>query len=526
MSSTADSAKSNGKTKRSARKEMGPYGHVGKLVDELDDRLGVAKGGRVFLDKIFPDHWSFMLGEISLYSFIVLIATGIFLSLYFVPSTNQVVYHGSYRPLDGQWVSEAYRSTVNISFDVRGGLLVRQMHHWAADIFTGSIIVHMARIFFTGAFRKPRELNWTIGIIMLILAIFEGFIGYSLPDDLISGTGLRIGYSIAESIPLVGSYLVSFLWGGRFPGNIIIPRFYIIHVLIIPLILLGLITVHLGLLVRQKHTQFPGEGRTEDNVVGSPMFPTFMAKTTGFLFMVAAASALLGAFAQINPIWQFGSYDASKISYAVQPDWYMGWLDGALRIMPSWEFAGAGHTIPLEVFLPAVVFPGLIFTICLLWPALESRWTGDNELHNLLDRPRNRPKRTAAGAAMIGLLFTLFAASSTDVLANFFHVSLNATLWFFRIAVFVVPVVAGLVAFQLSKEMQGVHGIGKRKRPVIVRRSVDGEYSTVPAAPRPDDVHSELGPEPVPERIDIAPLTTNGPSVPETSPTGVRQVSR
>ena len=179
----------------------------------------MAKGGRVFLDKIFPDHWSFMLGEIALYSFVVLLATGVFLSLYFVPSTQQVIYHGSYKPLDGQRVSEAYRSTVNISFDVRGGLLMRQMHHWAADIFIGSIVVHMARIFFTGAFRKPRELNWIIGITMLILAILEGFIGYSLPDDLISGTGLRIGYSIAESIPLVGSYLVTFLWGGQFPGT-------------------------------------------------------------------------------------------------------------------------------------------------------------------------------------------------------------------------------------------------------------------------------------------------------------------
>ena len=275
------------KTKRSTKAAMGPFGQVGKIVDELDDRLGVAKGGRVFLDKIFPDHWSFMLGEISLYSFVVLLATGVFLSLYFVPSTQQVIYHGSYKPLDGQWVSEAYRSTVGISFDVRGGLLIRQMHHWAADIFTGSIIVHMARIFFTGAFRKPRELNWLIGITMLILAILEGFIGYSLPDDLISGTGLRIGYSIAESIPLVGSYLVTFLWGGQFPGTgIIIPRFFIIHVLIIPLVLIGLLSAHLGLLVRQKHTQFAGEGRTEHNVVGSPMFPTFMAKTTGFLFMV------------------------------------------------------------------------------------------------------------------------------------------------------------------------------------------------------------------------------------------------
>ncbi len=361
---------------------------------------------------------------------------------------------------------------------------------------------------------------------MLILAIFEGFIGYSLPDDLISGTGLRIGYSIAESMPLVGSYLVSFLWGGRFPGDIIIPRFFIIHVLIIPLVLLGLISVHLGLLVRQKHTQFAGEGRTEHNVVGSPMFPTFMAKTTGFLFMVTAATALLGALAQINPIWQFGSYDASKISYAVQPDWYMGWLDGALRIMPSWELTGVGHTIPLEVFLPAVVFPGLIFTICFIWPALERRMTGDVAMHNLLDRPRDRPKRTAAGVAMFALLFTLFAASSTDVLANFFHVSLNAVLWFFRIATVVVPIIAGLVAYQLCREMQGVHGIGKRKRAVIVQRSAEGEYTTVPTPPRPDDERAELDPEPVPVRIDIEPLGNGGPLMPESSPTGVRQVTR
>ncbi len=516
------------KTKRSTRAARGPYGQVGKIVDELDDRLGIAKGGRIFLDKIFPDHWSFMLGEIALYSFVVIIATGIFLSLYFVPSATQVLYHGSYAPLRGQRVSEAYQSTVNISFSVRGGLLIRQMHHWAADIFIGAIIVHMARIFFTGAFRKPRELNWSIGIIMLVLAVLEGFIGYSLPDDLISGTGLRIGYSIAESQPFIGSYMVSFLWGGQFPGNgSIIPRLFIVHVLLIPLLLLGLIGAHLTLLVRQKHTQFAGEGRTENNVVGSPMFPTFMAKTTGFLFMVTGVTALLGALAQINPIWQFGSYDPSKISYAVQPDWYMGMLDGALRIMPSWEFAGWGHTVPLEVFLPAVVFPTLLITLWLLYPGLERRFTGDHEMHNLLDRPRDRPKRTAAGVAMFTFMFVLFCASSTDVLANFFHVSLNVTLWFFRFAIFVIPAIAAAVTYQLCKEMQGVHGVGKRKRAVIVRRSADGSYSTVPTAPRPDDEHVELDPEPVPDRIDIEPLEVNGEvTLPEPSPTGVRQVTR
>ena len=514
---------------RTRREQMAPYGRYGRVrqaVEELDDRLGIAKGGRTFLDKIFPDHWSFMLGEIALYSFVILVATGIFLTLYFDPSQASVVYHGPYKPLDGITMSRAYESTINISFSVRAGLLMRQIHHWAADIFVGSIVVHMARIFFTGAFRKPRELNWTIGIVLLILAILNGFIGYSLPDDLISGTGIRISYSILLSIPWVGQYLALFLFGSNYPGNVIIDRFYIIHVLIIPLVIIGLVGAHLGLLVRQKHTQFPGKGRTEHNVIGSPMYPTFMAKTTGFLLMVSGVTGLLGGFAQINPIWQFGPYEPTKISYAVQPDWYMGWLDGALRIMPSWEWTGWGHTVPWEVFLPALIFPGVIFNICLAWPAIERRFTRDYVLHNLLDRPRDRPKRTAAGAAMIGLLFTVFGASSTDVLANFFHVSLNEVLWFFRVGVIVVPIVVGVVTWRICVELQHTPGAVKRKRPMVVSRTETGEYVAVPADERPGDQHVELTPEPVPVRIEESPEPVGAGSTAAGGAPGVRRVVR
>ena len=479
---------------------------IDSTLNWVDDRLGVAKGGRSFLDKIFPDHWSFMLGEIALYSFVILLGTGVFLSLYYVPSAREIIYHGSYVPLQGQHVSEAYASTVGLSFDVRSGLLMRQAHHWAADIFLGAIAVHMARVFFTGAFRKPRELNWMVGVTMLILGIVNGFLGYSLPDDLVSGTGIRIAYSIIESIPLVGSYVAFFLFGGNYPGNgVIIPRFFIIHVLIVPAILAGLLAAHLGLLVKQKHTQFPGKGKSEQNVVGSPMFPTFMAKTTGFLFMTAGVTFLLGGFAQINPIWQFGQYEPYQISYAVQPDWYMGWLDGALRIMPSWEFAGFGHTIPLEVFLPAVIFPGLIFTILLIWPGIESLWTKDRNYHNLLDRPRDRPKRTAAGAAMLALLFGVFFASSTDVMANFFQIPLIDVLWFFRFFVPLAPIVAYFLAYKVCQEMRAAEGIGKRKRAMIVERSAVGEYTAVPSPPRPGDGHEELEAIPVPTYIDTTP---------------------
>ncbi len=503
---------------RARRSAQGPYGRVGQVLNELDDRLGVAKGGRSFLDKVFPDHWSFMLGEITLYSFVILLVTGVFLTLYYVPSQALVTYRGTYLPLYGMKVTEAYASSVNLSFAVRAGLLMRQMHHWSADIFIGSAVVHLARVFFTGAFRKPRELNWTIGVTLLTLAIVNGFLGYSLPDDLVSGTGIRIAYSILLSVPLVGTYLAFFIFGGNFPGTDIIPRFFILHVLIVPGIMIALVSMHMVLLVRQKHTQFRGPGRSEDNVVGAPMFPVFMAKTTGYLLLITGVTALLSAFAQINPIWQFGPYEASRISYAVQPDWYMGFLDGALRIFPAWSFHSFGYTIPLEVTIPAVIFPGLVFGLAYAWPALERIVTKDHASHNLLDRPSQRPKRTAAGAAVFAALFMLFVASSTDVIANFFHVSLNTVLWSMRVLVLISPFVAYPIAYFIAKEMQGVHGAGKRKTVNVVTRTEQGEYVATPAPAYAEDAPEELEPTEVPTFIAEADE--------ETGPSGVRIVDR
>jgi len=507
---------SNLTTKRAKQEALGPYGKLGNAVKELDDRLGVAAGGRTFLDKIFPDHWSFMLGEIALYSFIVLLVTGIVLTFYFVPSSENVIYHGAYAPLDGTKVSQAYASAVNLSFGVRGGLLMRQMHHWACDIFVGAIVVHMARVFFTGAFRKPRETNWLVGGQLLVLAIVNGFLGYSLPDDLISGTGLRIAYSIIESIPFIGTYVAFFIFGGNFPGTAIIPRFFILHVLLIPLIILGLVSAHLGLLVKQKHTQFPGPGRSEKNVVGSPMFPVFMLKTTGFLFIVAGVTALLGAFAQINPIWQFGTYQMHNISYAVQPDWYMGWLDGAARIFPAWSFHNFGHTWPLEVFIPAVVVPGIVFNIAFAWPAIERKITKDNEIHHLLDYPRNRPKRTGAGVAMLSFLGMLFIASSTDVVANFLHVSLNGVLWAMRFLVIVSPFVGYLLGYFIAVELQKQDRPSKRKTANLVTRTAEGEYVSTAAPQYADDAHHEEVAIPVPTFVEtVKPDTSSGTRVVE-----------
>jgi len=475
------------------------------LFNWFDVRLGISGSGRKMVNKIFPDHWSFMIGEIALYSFIVLLGTGVFLTLYFVPSSKLIPYEGSYGPLRGQLVSEAFSSTLNLSFAVRGGLLMRQMHHWAANIFVGSIVVHMLRVFFTGAFRKPRELNWVIGSTMLILAIFNGFLGYSLPDDLVSGTGIRISFSIVESIPLIGSYMAFFLFGGNFPGDSIIPRFFILHVLILPAVIVGLLAAHLGMLVRQKHTQFPGGGKTQRNVVGVPMWPNFAAKSGGFMMLTVATTGFLSAAFQINPIWLYGPYVPYKVSYAVQPDWYMGWLDGALRIMPSWEIVGFGHMIP-NVFFPAILLPGITFGVLQMWPFIEAKLTHDNVDHQLLDRPRDKPKRTAFGAAVFSFYFVLFGASATDVLANYLSISLNVVLTAFRFLAIIVPLIVYPVAYKICLELRSVPTAGQRKRANVVLRSAEGGYTTVATEPRPGDVVPSIDPLPLDQDVELVPV--------------------
>ena len=372
-------------------------GAAGKAVD---DRFGPARFLARAMKKVFPDHWSFLLGEIAMYSFIILVVTGVFLTFFFKPSMNGVVYHGSYVPLRGTRMSEAYDSTLHISFDVRGGLLMRQIHHWATLTFLAAIAVHMLRNFFTGAYRKPRELNWLIGVVLFILAILNGLFGYSLPDDQLSGTGLRILAGVIESLPIIGTYLLLLLFGGQYPGHDVIPRLFTLHVLIIPGILLLLIPLHAIVLTwRQTHTQFPAKGRTERTVQGYPFFPVFIAKTTALFLWVFGGMALLSTVFQINPIWLYGPYNPAAISAGAQPDWYLGFLEGALRIMPNWEINALGHTLPINVVIPALLVPGLLFTGLALYPFLERWITGDREIHHLLGRPprRARPHRHRHG---------------------------------------------------------------------------------------------------------------------------------
>src|SRR5436305_4153525 len=383
----------------------------------VDDRFRSAGFLRRSFNKVFPDHWSFLLGEIALYSFVILLLTGVYLTLFFHASTEVVTYNGSYGPLRGVRMTDAYASTLHMSFDVRGGLLMRQIHHWAAVLFVMSIAVHMMRVFFTGAFRKPRTINWYIGIGLMILAVLEGFAGYSLPDDLLSGTGIRIAYSVMESIPVVGTYVAYFVFGGNFPGEDFIPRLFVIHVLLVPGIIIALFTAHMMIIWHQKHTDFPGPGKTEHNVVGTPFFPTFIIKTNGFLFLIFGILMLLGAFAQINPVWLYGPYDPSQVSAGSQPDFYIFFLEGSLRLMPNLETNILGHTISWNILVPGVILPGIMFTLMALYPTIEAWATKDKGYHNLLQRPRDVPVRTALGMMSLTLYGILFIGGPNDVIA-------------------------------------------------------------------------------------------------------------
>ena len=447
----------------------------------VDDRLGSARFLRRSFNKVFPDHWSFLLGEIALYSFVILLLSGVYLTLFFHASSQTVVYDGSYTPLRGVEMTDAYASTLNISFDVRGGLLMRQIHHWSALLFVMSIGVHMMRIFFTGAFRKPRTINWHIGVTLFILAVLEGFAGYSLPDDLLSGTGIRIAYSVMESVPVVGSYAAYFVFGSDFPGQDFIPRLFVIHVLLVPGILLALISAHMMIIWHQKHTDFPGPGKTEHNVVGSPFFPTFLIKTNGFLMLVFGVTAALGAFAQINPVWLYGPYNPSQVSAGSQPDWYIFFLEGSLRLMPNLESNFWGHTISWNIMIPGLILPGIMFNLLYAYPALEAWLTKDKAYHNLLQRPRDTPNRTAFGVMGLTFYGMLYLGGQNDVMAATFSWSLQATTWVMRVLIIILPFITFWITkrwclgLQHHDEELLHHGIETG----IIRRLPSGEYIEV-----------------------------------------------
>jgi ubiquinol-cytochrome c reductase cytochrome b subunit len=445
----------------------------------LDDRFGGARGVRTLMRKVFPDHWTFMLGEVALWSFVILILTGTYLALFFKPSMAPVVYHGSYAKLSGITVSQAYQSTLNISFEVRGGLLIRQIHHWAANLFLVAICAHMLRHFFLGSYRKPRDITWLIGVVIFTLALIEGLFGYSLPDDQLSGAGLRIFQGVLQGIPIVGTYVGYFLFGGGYPGQDIVPRMYLFHVLLIPGVLLALVTAHVFLTFLLKHTAMPALGNSERKVMGQPFWPFFLIKGTAWFLFIFGALAVLATFAQINPIWLYGPYNPLAISSASQPDWYLGILEGALRVMPAWEVNFLGHTLTLSVLIPFALPLGIVLGGAAIWPFFERWVTGDKATHQINDRPRNAPARTGIGMAVIVFYGVLWAEGANDVLADVFHVPLYTVTWIARVLVIIGPVVAYVITKRICLGLQRKdtetleHGVETG----IIRQLPDGAFT-------------------------------------------------
>jgi ubiquinol-cytochrome c reductase cytochrome b subunit len=428
---------------------------IRKAVRFLDQRTGTAPFMRKTLRYLFPDHWSFLLGEVALYAFLVLVATGIYLAFFFVDSTHEVVYHGSYLPLRGQQMSEAYRSVVDLSLSTKAGLLIRQTHHWAANVFLAAIILHLFRVFFTGAYRKPRDLTYYIGVTMLIVALLEAFLGYSLVDDLMSGMGLFIGYSVGMSIPFVGANLMTWLFGGAWPGvESLWPRLYIAHVLLFPVLMGLLLGAHLVLVALRHHTQFKQRRETEQSVVGVPTWPGQAPRSLGLMLATAGVLFLLGGLVQINPIWLWGPYHTWQGTNGAQPDWYLGWLIGALRLVPGFDVVIGTYTLVPNPFWGGAGFPLIVMGFLYLWPWLERKVTGDRAFHNLLDRPRDAPWRTAVGVAMVTWVLIVFVAGSSDRADTLFGIPYTGQIWFYRVLVFVGPPLAGTIAYRACRELK------------------------------------------------------------------------
>jgi ubiquinol-cytochrome c reductase cytochrome b subunit len=451
---------------------------IERALSWIDDRLGTAHFVRHALRKAFPDHWSFMLGEINLYVFVVLVGTGTFLAFFFDPSSSSLTYTGPYQLLDGVRVSHAYASTLALSFEVNCGLLVRQIHHWAALVFVAGIVVHMGRVFFTGAFRKPREINWIVGVLLFLLAMLAGFTGYSLPDDLLSGIGLRIADSVALSIPIVGTWLSFLLVGGIFPSEKIVPRLFVTHVYLLPAAIAALMAFHLAMVWRQKHAQFPGPGRTERNVVGSPLFPGYAAKSLSLLFAVVAVLAALGALVQINPVWLWGPYEPWNAISPAQPDWYIGWLEGALRLGPPLALHVWGHTVP-SPFWSAVLMPLVLLAVLIAWPWIDAALRRDGRSHQLLDLPRDVPWRSAFGIALFLFALGLTLAGSGDVQARYVHVPITAITNFYRVFCIIAPFAGFALTYALATDLRARGGVQKAPR-VRLRRNARGGFEDEP----------------------------------------------
>jgi ubiquinol-cytochrome c reductase cytochrome b subunit len=460
-----------------------------RLIRYLAERTAFGRRASSFAEvlrgRVVPTHWSNLFGIVTMACLAVLFVTGLFLMFFYSPSSTIVEYRGGYSPLQGIELSRALDSTLHISFEVRAGLLMRQAHHWAGLLLPASLILQLLTTFFTGAFRRPRRGSWVLLFLVFIVALVGGWSGYALPDDLLSGTGLRIVEGIVLAIPVVGTWASSLLFGGEYPGEII-EHLYPIHVAVVPVLLVLLLAARIWVAYEQRPPQFPGPGRSERTIVGAAILPDAATRAGGLLAVVIGILFLVSATVTVSPVWLYGPSAPGDASAGSQPDWYTGFLDGALRLVPpGWEFVWLGHTWTLAVLVPLAVVT-LFLGFVVAYPYLEGWITGDHADHHLLDRPRNTPTRTAIGVAGITFYGILWGAASADLISAEFHLSLETVIPFLQLAVLVGPTIVFILTRRICLALQRkdrellLHGVETGR----IVRMPGGEYL---------EIHAPLG---------------------------------
>lgn len=427
------------------------------LFDALDSRMKLKGPTRATANKVFPANWSFLLGEVATIAFGILVATGIFLTLFYRASTDPTIYSGTNEFFDGATVPAAFESIIRLSDDVPGGLFVRRVHRAASHLFIATIVMHMLRIIMTGAFRKPRELNYHLGIGLLTVALGEGFLGYSLPYDSLAGTGIRVAYSIVLSIPYIGENVAFWIFGGEFPTGDIIPRFHALHVFVLPLVLTGMIALHVMILVRQKHTQMPKpeiDGHTY--IVGKPLWPSQFAESTTLFLWVGGLLALGATLIPWSDVELLGPYVAGEVGNNAQPDWFLFWTDGLLRALPPFEFRILGATIN-TVFVAGAVIPGLMFGLLFAYPFIERKVYGLTGDWHVLTNPLDIPLRAAMVMGTFSFVLLASANATNDILSRMFGVPIENLVFAFRLSMVVLPpLLAGLIYAYSKRRLAAV----------------------------------------------------------------------
>lgn len=435
---------------------------VDRLFDMLDERVAHRHVGEAASRKIFPSHWSFLLGEVALISFLVLVGTGIFLTMFYVPSAEQTVYEGSSAVHQGRELPEAYESVVRLTHDVNAGLLVRRVHRAASHLFIFATLAHFARIVLTGAFQRPREPNYHIGLALLLLAVATGWVGHNLPLDTLAVTSYRIFYAMALSVPWVGDPVALWIFGGEFPTTQMISRFFSVHVLWLPLTITGVITLHMLLVLRQQHTQAPEEGVDgQTTVVGEPLWP-WQAVTTMVLFLlvvgILAASAVLVPWSDVDYV---GPYRLGSVVNQSHPDWFLIWVEGLLRLVPAFELDLLGATWT-QVFVVGTAVPLLVVALLFAYPWIERRTVGPTGNVHVLDHPLDVPFRAGMVAFSVTFFLVATVAGAHDVVARLLFAPIELVTWVLQAAILVLPPAAGLAvaAYARSQPLRWRHRRG------------------------------------------------------------------